>query len=118
MPNKDIKKQKELQRKHYQNNKEKYADAQRKKRRENKKIVSDFKRGKSCVCGESHPCCLDFHHRDSKLKERVISKAMWEWGAERLKNEIEKCELICSNCHRKHHYEEMKQRGVNLLYEQ
>lgn len=28
------------------------------------------------------------------------------WGLERLKVEMEKCEVLCSNCHRKLHYEE------------
>jgi hypothetical protein len=67
-----------------------------------------FRQGLKCLkCGEDHPACIDFHHRDPATKEFNISQG-WRWGypLERLKKEIEKCDILCSNCHRKHHWEE------------
>ena len=59
---------------------------------------------------EDHPCvdcaerdlrCLDFDHRDPSLKRASISRlcgyASWDVIAE----EIAKCDVRCSNCHRK-----------------
>lgn len=58
------------------------------------------------ICHEDHPACLDFHHRDPQTKEQVISNIIfikgWKW--ERILEEIKKCDVLCSNCHRKLHY--------------
>ena len=57
-------------------------------------------------CDESHPATLDFHHRDPKEKEFVIGYAIsGGWGKKRILAEIEKCEVLCANCHRKEHYD-------------
>lgn len=59
---------------------------------------------KCIICGESENCCLDFHHLDPKNKEFNISKGITlGYKIERLKEEIEKCVCVCSNCHRKIH---------------
>jgi hypothetical protein len=48
---------------------------------------------------------LEFHHREPKLKEIVVSKALdWGWSIERILNEIAKCDVLCANCHRKQHW--------------
>lgn len=57
-------------------------------------------------CGESDPACLDFHHRRDVEKEMNVSKLIsYGHARERLLEEIEKCEILCANCHRKEHYE-------------
>jgi|FAXJ01.1.fsa_nt_gi hypothetical protein len=55
-------------------------------------------------CRESEPICLDFHHRDPKEKEYLISSMIvthktWE----QIQSEIGKCIVVCANCHRKIH---------------
>ena len=76
------------------------------RRAEIDKFIKDLKLTLSCeVCGEDHPHCLDFHHRDPSKKEATIagiarSKA---WKMERIVAEIDKCAVLCSNCHRKYH---------------
>lgn len=56
-------------------------------------------------CSENHPACLDFHHRDPKEKEFSISTmANSGYTKERILQEIAKCEILCSNCHKKEHY--------------
>jgi hypothetical protein len=55
-----------------------------------------------CFCDESEPCCLDFHHPDSN-KENDISHLVQLKTKLRLFEEINKCIVVCSNCHRKIH---------------
>lgn len=58
-------------------------------------------------CSECHPACLDFHHRDNAEKELNVGKAVDKgWCKERILKEIAKCDVLCSNCHRKLHWEE------------
>jgi hypothetical protein len=59
----------------------------------------------TCICcPECHPACLEFHHRDPKQKDIDVSRAARNgWSIERIKKEIAKCDVMCSNCHRKLH---------------
>ena len=50
-------------------------------------------------CGESNPIVLDFDHL--KYKKYNVSRMIhdgFSWKA--IKKEIEKCEVVCANCHR------------------
>lgn len=58
---------------------------------------------KCALCEESTPCCLDLHHLDPAQKEVTISNVVQYWSWKRLKMEIDKCIVVCSNCHRKIH---------------
>lgn len=53
------------------------------------------------ICGEREPVCLDFHHMDPSKKEFNLSKLLR--SQEKLANEVAKCVVLCSNCHRKLH---------------
>jgi len=70
-------------------------------RRENEFIFT-YKKRKSCVlCGyKEHPDILQFHHKDRKTKsfEITLSK-LAKKTPEELKKELDKCILICPNCH-------------------
>lgn len=88
---------------HYQNNRQKYID---KAAEYKEKLKADFQKLKAeaggCkVCGESTPCCLDFHHTRDKIGEvsQLINSVSWD----KVLAEIEKCILLCANCHRKVH---------------
>ena len=57
------------------------------------------------TCGESRPATLCFHHRDPSQKELKLdgrSFANRKWDT--LKEEIDKCDLLCHNCHNMLHY--------------
>ena len=59
-----------------------------------------FKMASGCVdCGYNvHPDALDFDHvGDDKVRD--ISHLMGR-GWEHMMDEVEKCEVVCSNCHR------------------
>jgi len=54
-------------------------------------------------CGQSfHPVCMDFDHRERRDKgEPTVSALVSHSSAqERILAEIEKCDLVCANCHR------------------
>ena len=68
----------------------------------NRRFIVEYKLGNPCaVCGQSDPRCLDFHHLDPKKKTKPISVLAISGSLENLQNEINKCEMLCANCHRK-----------------
>jgi len=97
-------------RKWYANNKTHAKEKLKSNRAQIKEWFDELKQGLSCKqCSENHPACLDFHHKDSNSKEINVSLAVHEcWSKERIMKEIEKCEVLCSNCHRKLHYEQIR----------
>jgi hypothetical protein len=51
-------------------------------------------------CGFDNPVALQFHHLDPSLKDLSVSEAISHgWSKERIGKEIEKCEVLCANCH-------------------
>lgn len=70
--------------------------------------INEYKSSLKCeICGECHPACIDFHHKDSSKKDFEISKAVAKgFTKERVLEEIEKCQILCANCHRKLHWDE------------
>lgn len=58
------------------------------------------------LCGESDWRCLDFHHvRGEKIANiSLLAICAVKVTKEQFFEEIAKCDIICANCHRKHHY--------------
>lgn len=93
----------------YRKNKEYTLEKQRIRRLERRKWFKEEILSKSsCLeCGENHPGCMDFHHRDPSQKEGHIGDMIWQkFSKERILKEIAKCDVLCANCHRKHHWNE------------
>ena len=62
--------------------------------------------GKCVRCGYSkYPEVLEFHHKDPLKKEFNVSAKGHCRSWDRVKEEIEKCDLLCANCHREIHVE-------------
>lgn len=83
--------------------------AYNKKRRDSKlqplgDLVQRTKKGALCPrCGFTGPTvCFDFHHRAGTDKDFVVSSGAGDlrMTIERLQREIDKCDLVCANCHR------------------
>ena len=104
----NVEKMRSYRKKHYQQNKQAAIDRAAKRRKRLGAWLVSLKAEKCCsVCSESHPACLDFHHRDRSHKILEISRMVVQgWSEEKILREIEKCDVICANCHRKHHWEE------------
>jgi transposase len=62
-------------------------------------------KGGSCeICGYNRcMAALDFHHKDPAKKDPNW-RLMRNWTFERIKDELEKCLLVCRNCHAEIHY--------------
>lgn len=57
----------------------------------------------ACVlCGEDCACCLEFHHRDPNEKDFTVTMHLSS-GFAKIKAEIDKCVVLCANCHKKVH---------------
>ena len=84
---------------------EKYRAGYERAFAEKKQILDDARKGGCIRCGESDLACLDFHHRDPSEKEGHIGYIR-RFSIERIKAEIAKCDVLCANCHRKHHRDE------------
>jgi hypothetical protein len=81
-----------------------------------KERLRDLKQGLTCDrCGFDKPCALEFHHRDPATKDFTISKKAWQVSEERLLAEIEKCDVLCSNCHRIEHCDPPTNHNGRLL---
>jgi transcriptional regulator with XRE-family HTH domain len=79
------------------------------KRRIMLKIKSvDYKGGECTLCGYKKCIqALDFHHTNPSEKDFTIS-GNYNISWDRIKNELDKCILVCSNCHREIHSKEGK----------
>lgn len=75
-------------------------------RRSNKLKAIEYKGGKCAHCnGVFHPAVYDFHHLDKATKEADPGSLMGRnW--KRIAEELDKCILLCANCHRLVHTEE------------
>jgi len=70
------------------------------RRREIAAWYVELKSRLACVCGESHPACIQFHHPDPSAKEASIADAVRAgWSRVRLQRELEKCVVHFANCH-------------------
>jgi hypothetical protein len=108
MPYKDRNKQLACQRKWYHSNPNKkllFNKHRAKYTAQKNKYILSVKAGGCVLCSEIHPSCLDFHHLDETNKSFNIGEHPNNGvGLKKLKEEVSKCILLCSNCHRKLHF--------------
>ena len=73
------------------------------RRRNVKEQAIKYKGGKCIDCGLiDSPCVYDFHHLNPNLKEIALG-SMGGMSFNKIKSELDKCVLLCANCHRKRH---------------
>lgn len=94
----------EYGREHYLKNRARYVEnAMRRTQRmvrSNMSLLVDFLRRHPCVdCGETDPLVLEFDHQKDKCFE--IARGVREKSWAHVLREIEKCEVVCANCHRR-----------------
>jgi hypothetical protein len=91
--------------KHYQENKELYAERARKSRRRlrvrNQEFIRKYKESNPCVdCKQYfHYSQMDFDHIGAKTKN-VSRFTNTSHSIKAIESEIKECELVCANCHR------------------
>ena len=80
----------------------------RRKHRQKKKAAIIIDAGGVCLCcgleyDGKNACVFDFHHRDPDEKEFGLN---CDFSLGRLLTEVEKCDILCGNCHRTLHADE------------
>lgn len=80
-------------------------DTYRDRLRADKLKAVEYLGGECMDCGQTFqdfPSVFDFHHRDPSTKVRKPS-AFFGGKWEKIVVELDKCDLLCSNCHRIRH---------------
>lgn len=74
------------------------------RRIESKRRAVEYLGGACADCGlvSEHQCVYDFHHLDPSQKDFSLGANYRSF--ESAKSELDKCVLLCSNCHRIRHY--------------
>ncbi len=80
-----------------------YNEVRNKRIRKLKEEYRAWKRSVGCAfCSENEPCCLEPHHLDPSEKDTDPSNLLG-YSKKRLIAELNKCILVCRNCHSKIH---------------
>ena len=87
----------------------KCANEIEKQRYRKKKEYIDNQKIQCAKCGETRTYVLDYHHKDSNDKDFTIGKIK-KGSLDLIQKEIDKCVVLCANCHREFHYLEKEQK--------
>lgn len=105
MPFKDKAKQLEAQRRHYARNSEtikaKVLAINRELKRRNKEFIDNIKTSNPCEdCGVFYPSyVMQFDHIVDGKRDSIANMVRQGVSLATLQAEIDKCELVCANCH-------------------
>lgn len=75
------------------------------KRRDHIKLLALAYKGNRCQCCGYNKCvsALEFHHINPEQKDFAIGSRGYTRSWNKVKTELDKCVLVCSNCHREIH---------------
>ena len=80
------------------------SEAVQKRRNKTKEILVEYKGGKCEICGYNKCIsALEFHHLNPNEKDFGIGAKGYTRNIETNKKEVDKCILVCANCHREIH---------------
>ncbi len=111
MPLKDPKKRKEYHAKYmkevwYPKNKKRHIGYVKRNKERVTKFIQEYKNKRKCAdcgfSGKNFPYVLDFDHKNGR-PTKTFTIGSWSHAVlsiEAITREIEKCELVCANCHR------------------
>jgi hypothetical protein len=108
MPTQDIEKRRGYSADWYADNKSVAAERNRARRTANKRKIDEYKLAKGCAqCGYDRcAAALEAHHpagtKDSlESTVALMAKRGRSWVS--IEEELNKCEIVCANCHREFH---------------
>ena len=83
-----------------------HSSFMKQKYQEKRQTIEVLKSECSCAkCGDTRGYVLDYHHIDPTQKEEKISRMISNnYTLDKVKQEIDKCIVLCANCHREFHY--------------
>lgn len=86
---------------------ERAAQSRNRARFKKKTQLDEIKAERGCErCGIRDSRVLDLHHRDPAQKLLAVSQIVSRYGWQAVLDEVDKCVVLCANCHRIIHYEE------------
>ncbi len=91
---------KQKSKEHYQKYRQAYLDRSQQRKSVLRSLLIEAKKGGCINCPEKEPCALDFHHVRDKEFEVSLMRGRNE---KKILEEIDKCVVLCANCHRKVH---------------
>lgn len=96
---------------------ERINESVQKNRNAKSQYLNEVKSKHGCAkCGEGRFYLLDFHHTDPNQKEFALSHSIQKnYSYTRIVAEVNKCIVLCSNCHREFHYLNGVEGGLNAL---
>ena len=108
-----------FQKRHYEKNKDIYkqraSESRKRTRLRNKQYVQGIKTENPCAdCGiKYHFSQMDFDHINNDKEFNLASVTNATISLSRIKAEIDKCELVCSNCHRYRTWKRLQDQSVS-----
>lgn len=89
-------------------------------RRAEKIAFIHSKKNKACSdCGDHfHPVAMQFDHVRGEKEFGIAESTRLELDVVRIEREIEKCELVCANCHSMRTYARLKNLDVDSFFAQ
>ena len=86
-----------------------------KRRKTLKAQAIEYKGGKCMRCGYDRCAgALTFHHRDPTEKEFGIASSGHSRSWDRVRIELDKCDLLCQNCHHEEHWLRGEESNLHL----
>jgi hypothetical protein len=94
------------QRVYHRRHKAEHIEKNRVRKYNARTYLKRLKRERPCVeCGEADFRCLDFHHSNGHEKLANLSHLATDGATiDRLNRELQKCVVLCKNCHAKEHF--------------
>ena len=104
MPYKDKEKQREAQARWARNN----PNNRRRQKEKRQRLVIDAKDQPCTACGiQYHYSAMDLHHTDPSTKKASLGYLTKAGKLKEIVEEIEKCVVLCANCHRLYHADQI-----------
>ena len=76
-----------------------------------KRQCIEYKGGCCERCGyDKCDAAMEFHHNDPSKKDFTIAHVRLTTFSDDIRKELDKCRLVCSNCHREIHFELIEER--------
>lgn len=101
----DVEKQKAAKRRWYERNKVVYLERNQRRREERLQLVRNLKESPCADCEQEYPFyVMEFDHREGEGKVDAIANLAANGSLKALFTELEKCDLVCANCHRARTY--------------
>jgi 5-methylcytosine-specific restriction endonuclease McrA len=95
---------------------EKARQRERKRTQTNKDNLYELKSNGCAICGyNKYNGSLDFHHVNQEDKSFFLGVRSMHRKDEEIIDEVNKCILLCSNCHREIHHIELKKLKEEII---